>query len=91
MNKIQEAIIWKPLAKEDCEYEKSWYCNENKVIHKKEKEYLNCKHCITEEDKNEYEKLQIERFLSWHYLKELDRDILLRSYNIKLNLIKPWL
>lgn len=26
-------------------YEKSWFCNENKTIHKKEKEYLNCKYC----------------------------------------------
>lgn len=26
-------------------YEESYYCNENKIIHHNEKEYLNCKHC----------------------------------------------
>lgn len=26
-------------------YEQSYYCNENKIIHHSEKEYLNCKHC----------------------------------------------
>jgi hypothetical protein len=26
-------------------YEKSWYCNTNKIIHKTEKEYLKCKYC----------------------------------------------
>lgn len=26
-------------------YEKAWYCNTNKLIHKSEKDYLNCVHC----------------------------------------------
>ena len=30
-------------------YEKSWYCNNNKIIHNSEKEYLNCKSCNPEQ------------------------------------------
>lgn len=26
-------------------YEKAWYCNTNKLIHKSEKEYKKCVHC----------------------------------------------
>lgn len=26
-------------------YEKAWYCNTSKLIHKSQKEYLNCVHC----------------------------------------------
>jgi len=26
-------------------YDKAWYCNDNKIIHKSEKEKDNCKYC----------------------------------------------
>lgn len=38
------------------DYEKKWYCNENKIIHGNEKEYLNCQYCtkkLLEVKKNE--------------------------------------
>jgi len=27
------------------EYEKQWFCNDNKIIHHNKKEFINCEHC----------------------------------------------
>lgn len=32
------------------EYEKAWYCNQNKIIHISHKEFRNCKYCNYERD-----------------------------------------
>ena len=33
-------------------YERNWFCNDNKIIHHSEKEVLNCKHCKSKYRKN---------------------------------------
>lgn len=32
-------------------YERSWYCNENKIIHGSEREVINCRHCFSAKNK----------------------------------------
>lgn len=38
-------------------YERSWFCNENKTIHKSQKDYINCKECNSDSDREKYFKL----------------------------------
>lgn len=35
-------------------YEKSWYCNQTKTIHKNSNQYINCKYCNTDLDREKY-------------------------------------
>lgn len=47
-NNVKEESEWNPGYYKGIRfipYDKTWYCNYNKVIHPSEKEYLNCKHC----------------------------------------------
>jgi len=95
MNKIQEAIEWRPFTGiKNEEYEKSWFCNTNKTIHANLKQYLNCKYCICESEKVEFEKIRRLLFFSNHYLgdsyKDTPLDVICRSYNIKLEYFRPW-
>jgi hypothetical protein len=68
MSKIQEILdynpgFWKPYCGDFeigeiwIDYDKSFYCSENKIIHPNVKSVLSCKYCITEKDKEEHEKL----------------------------------
>lgn len=97
MNKIQEMILWKPLTGklDNSEYEKSWYCNENKIVHSTFKQYLKCSHCVNENDKKDFEKERRAFFLSWHYLGEsylhTPLEIICQSYNVKLQYFRPWI
>ena len=51
INNIQDLInniLWKPSFEwgdKKGEYEKSWFCDYNKISHKNLKQVLNCKHC----------------------------------------------
>lgn len=97
MNKIQEAILWRPLTGklDGSEYEKAWFCNENKIIHSTFKQYLRCKHCISETDKENFEKEKRDSFFSWHYLgdsySKTPLETICQSYNVKLEYFKPWI
>jgi len=35
-------------------YEKSWFCNDLKIIHKSKKQYTDCPYCNTKEDRDKY-------------------------------------
>jgi len=38
-------------------YEKSWFCNESKIIHTSKKQYINCIYCNSDNDREQYLKL----------------------------------
>ena len=102
MNKVQEIIEFNPgyeSLKGFVEYEKSYFCNENKIIHPNLKSVLNCKHCISEIDKIEYEGLKrLEWFIdgyNTHCLNSLftkmSTERICELYNVELKYFRPWI
>ncbi len=106
MNKIQQALEYKPYIgdKTDNEgnricYEKAWFCNTDKIIHQNEKSYFRCNHCISEIDKLEYEALKRLEFLIDGYFihclgefySKLSTERICELYNVKMKYFKPWL
>ena len=89
MCKIKEKIIdfnpgYEHPFKRFIAYERSWFCNHNKITHHSPKELINCKHCITEHDKNEYKlfKLEYEALKRLEFLLKIILTIIL---NIMIN------
>lgn len=111
MCKIKRKIIdWNPgycdVWKGQIYYERSWFCNENKIIHHSTKELMNCKHCISEHDKNEYKLFKIEHealmrleFFIENYFKYNLNHLYSKSateeicelYNVKIKYFRPFL
>ena len=107
MNKVKEAVEFEPIIvgkfdKEDNQlyYNTSWFCNENKIIHPNIKSYLNCKSCISQIDKMEYEALQRLNFLIDGYFihnlggglfTKLSTEEVCKTYNVDIKFFRPWL
>ena len=101
--KILKNLNWNPgfvnSKGQEIQYEKKWYCTEKKEIHGSQKEFLKCKHCVSELDKLEYEALKrLEWFLNGYFIHNLSSDFskisterICETYNIKLNYFKPWI
>ena len=85
-NKIIDSLQWKPINQTtNEEYEKKWFCNENKIIHGNFTEYIKCKDCISEKDKQEYEEIMRKRYIEWFYLNEnTPIELIKQSYNVKI-------
>jgi hypothetical protein len=104
MNAIEEILNWKPnfwTTKGGYqEYEKSYYCNPTKEIHKSMKQKLNCTHCgPTMLEKMEYEAIKrLEWFISGYFIHNLNgilfsklpTERLCELYNVKLTHFRPW-
>ena len=80
-------------------YEKSWYCNTNKLIHTNPKSYLKYPHCVSILDKMEYEAIQrLKWFIDGYYINnlgslftKLTTERICELYNVELKYFRPWI
>jgi hypothetical protein len=92
-NKILNAIKYQPSE------EIKWYCNTKKEIHSNTKQYLQCKNCISEIEKLEYEAMKrLEWFLDGYFIHNLGKSFskiptedICKIYNIKITYFRPWI
>ncbi len=59
MNIKKDILEYKPTDSEGNLYETSWYCNEDKIIHKNIKQVCSCKHCVSNQDVDDYIKKEL--------------------------------
>lgn len=105
ITKVEGIVNFKaPVGKFDKQgnplyYDVSFFCNENKTIHSNVKSTLNCRHCVAEEDKAEYEaKKRLEWFINGYEqhnlgnnFKNISTERICELYNVELKYFRPWI
>ena len=103
MNRIEEAVNYKPLANgysvgEPVHYETNFYCKEDNIIHSNVKSYTKCNKCFSDLDRSIYEAQQrMKWFLEGYFKHNLGKSFsnistedICKNYNVEIKYFRPW-